>query len=347
MPKLLAIAAGSFAIAVLSVYVLIWHLASFPVAQNNAVSAVLPAQSSLDLDAPDVWRQVAKNNKYFPTYAGLAKDINGELRAYAVRFSLLSIITEGKGPWIIEGVNMNEFIRQRSSAYKELGPVWKKTVNTKLNMNLQEVFGDAGDELALPRSVQGELEDHVWRTDMNVADLQYISFANAEKSAVSLDGNATEIVETFLMQSGYDLDLANKGVISWEAVSSSLAVDYVPSTRQADDLIGIAAGADMVEEKEFELEDGDVVKRIYRIDRFTTSTDVNELMSGVKGLVVDSDISLIGRESVRTLTCPGKQIALFDAASINNICSWTDICFWDIKQIQISIENEKVIFCYF
>lgn len=357
LPKLLALAAGSFVIVVTALYFWLWHVAKFPVPENMTVEVILPAKTKPGINAPTEWNAAIQANDLLPTYAGIAVFKNGKHKPFAIEFSLRNIFTAEFTPWKLKMADGDDARMISDTAYNKLGWLFKENNKVWLRMSFADLFAKSDFTPDLPDKMQGYLENGVWKTDFAVNNQfallntdENIYDLNKDANAITLLGQNAGMLENFLAARGWQLRFPEEGKLSWGAATGSLALDYVPDSRlKFSELNGLASGIGIYETRDFELPDKEVVKRLYAPLEFVSSSTKYDLSQGSKGLIIDEWNFLSYNQQdnqIENDTCPGDVLAMFDESSIANICSWTDICYWEINRLLITVENGKMNFCF-
>ncbi len=352
-PKFLALAAGIFVLLGLTVFAWFWFFTKIPIPKDAVVFTVLPASASLNAKAPLVWKQSQALNSPLPTVAGLAKvkteQNQQELNiGYAVRLSPATAIIGRTKLWELVS-NQKLDINAFQSPYEVFGWPWDMfNGEMRLELAIRRLFSSGDltwDEL--PDVLQGVVIGNRWKTTLPV-DLQknvreQTESSDSSSGFIRTDGAAPDVLQNFFRYHGAWADFSNSGELSWKFDPSLVTIDYI-GTNDSDLAIVSVDDRGSYITVPFTLEDGEVVQRLYMMPNDATSTVGFASSSSLAILVEQSGVG-IDSNFVNDLTCEGEVLARFDHQSLNNFCSWIDICYFDFNNIILLNQDGYLVAC--
>lgn len=332
-PKYLALGAGFFVLFVTILFSLFWFLTRIPVPNNSAVALVLPADTNLDANMPLLWKQSHEFNKPLPTIAGLAKNNDNTFSEYAIRLSPLNALLGRTGLWHLESQeNLN--ITEYKTPYQFFGWPWE-LAQSQFNLEIKpsSIFNQTPDELQ-DLHIKGIIEGNKWKTDFLLVDYESLEMKDDFSNGVVFTREPNNILKNFFRYHGsFVTEKTGSGALSWRFDANKTTVN----------LQGVLDPDRVREEggvfyKTFTMPDGTTARAIY-----ATSSLVDASSTGFTFNIGNSFLN--NQNNVNELTCSGDVIAVLDEASVNNICSWIDICYFDFKKLVFMVEGGYLSVC--
>lgn len=333
-----------------------WFFTSIPIPVNTALSATLQAGSRMPVRAPEIWKQIQISNSPLPTLVGYVRDNETQaLTPFAVKLSSFKeVVWDKKGIWQLRTAG-NIKLGTPKSPFVVFGTPLNKPGGVRVAINLTAFFGGALANEPIPDSLTGLVKDGVFATDLSVSTLEDIS--NNLKSAhednqdnkgyILVKSVSDKLLSNFFTLQGVDVNFSDTGVLSWSKEASGTKLLFESFGHKSTPFLGQdSSGTTMITKRTYILPDEDVVQRLYigsslqAVSSTTSDTD-NLILANLQGLKIDQSASNVSKTE-----CPGNSIASFDKQSLVNICSWTDMCFFDLDKITFSELNNKLIICY-
>lgn len=353
-PKILAILAGILVVFGLIGLVWFWFFSTVPVPSNSVVRLILPAGKVLNYRTPLEWKRGQELNKPMPVIIGLAQDEqNQDFVAYAIRLSPIEAIFSEKTIWFVDSkIHFKDL--EYKSPYMIFGWPW--------NLLNQEVILDINSQLLfsykdivlhnLPGNVSGRLIGNEWQTDLRIFDDM-----DANDFMINIDENADfavfNVAESSFLKNYYyyrginyiqDEDLS---LFAWTFLDGDASANILTTNKKINisDSTSTSSTVNIpILRQDFVLPDGDVVKRIYASDREHVQIASSASSNNATGLTEDR-MEFMQNNNVSSLTCNGWIMARLNDQSINNLCSWFDICFVDWKQLVFVNRDGYLVVC--
>jgi hypothetical protein len=349
-PKFLALIAGIFVVVLLVVFSWFWFFTNIPMPLNSTVFTVLPADAALNTKAPLVWKQSQALNKPLPTIAGLSKQLNvsgdhsGKSLGYAIRLTPATAIVGKTRLWELvsdEKIEVESF----KSPFDVFGWPWEMfNGQMKLNVAVRDLFSTkelSWDEL--PDMVEGTVIGNKWKTNLFIQKniTNKTNIASLESGFVRFDAGTPDVLKNFLQYHGAWADFAESGEFTWRFDPSLVTLDYFDGGESRIDWLN----EDEFIKQDFVLDDEYVAKRIYLLPGNASSSSGVASSSGALAISVEQSGMGIISNSVNELTCEGNVLAKFDHQSIQNFCSWFDICFFEYANLVLLNEGGYLTAC--
>lgn len=338
-PKFLALGAGIFVLLAVTVLSWFWFLTNIPMPKDTVVFAILPGDIVLNTKAPLVWKQTQVLNRPIPTIVGLAgvdaKGSGQETSGYAIRLSPATAIIGKTRLWHLVS-NEELIVEKYFSPFEVFGWPWEMFKGEmRLDVAVSDLFSDGDLKFDnLPNYISGTIIGNKWKTDLPVNHQDNVipltSFGNISGFA-PIEAGALDVLRNFLQINGAWIHFSDPGVLTWVFDQSTVTIN-TEGLDKSGVLMGSVVSEELSTYQPFTLPDGEVVYRQY-INTAGTSTASVMATTSEMGLMIDRQNSGISTNFVSNLTCDGEMLAGFDAQSIQNFCSWVDICYFDFKNI--------------
>jgi len=348
IPKLLAFLAGSFVFALLVIFTWFWGFTSLEVPFDPMVIAIVPASFTLPPEAPEIWRNTAENNYPLPTVMGYtASGADNKPVPFALRvFSLADIFQdEPWSIWRLVSTNGNLGQTQRSTPMRFFGSpmtIFRKQAWLSLNPSL--FLGTSQDKIILPSRMEGLFDGSTWEVDMSVVDAPE-QVLPASPNLITLSGQGSSLVANYSLTNGIVWQLPEAGWLVWKHQTSTLEMEIYPSTFFASSTIQkLEPSEKILSRYGLLLSDGTDYQEFQPLVPSST-TQVSESVQVLEFQIPQNLVGIYSERSVSPPTCPGKTIAIYDAASLKNICSWLDTCFIRPASLVVSQQGEKTFIC--
>jgi hypothetical protein len=343
-PKFLALGAGIFVLLILAVFSWFWFFTSIPVPKGDVMNMVLPAQTSLNVSSPLVWKQTLELNKPMPTIVGLVKDAK-ESRGYAVRLAPATAVVGKTRLWQLESEKQLDIVGYKTP-YEVFGWPWDLLNKERhLRVAIRDLFSE--EDLIwedFPDNLEGEVVGNRWKTNLPVLALKGKSSKEISDSGfVRLEEGGSDILQNFLNYHGAWVRTGGSGDLVWNFDPSMVTIDY-RGEGELGNMLGLVDDRSSLITRDFVLEDETVVKRLYMMPLGASSTGVVATQTSL-GIVVEQSGMGIDSKSVSGLTCEGEVLASFNRQSIQNFCSWIDICYFDFDNIVLLNEGGYLTAC--
>ncbi len=335
-PKYLALGAGFFVLFLIILFSLFWFLTKIPVPKEAAAVIIFPADKPLDATNPLLWKQSHEYNKPLPTIAGLVRDRDNNFLEYSIRLSPLNAITGKSRLWKLEA-SQELLVKEYKSPFQFFGWPWElrgQKVFLELNTNilLSNVTQNNTDS-----SIRGTVVGNRWRTDFPLFMAGDKSI-EGKSNAVLLEDGDLDILNNFFAYHGvFVSDNSTSGTLSWDFGSDAAIVKYTDITDL--DLIRDNVESNGVEYKVFTMPDGTTARVIYATSG-NLGASTGDVTINTEGLLLDQN-----KESVSDLTCSGEVIAVLNRMSLQNFCSWFDICLFDFNNLVFLNEDGYLTVC--
>ncbi|MDF1497117.1 MAG: hypothetical protein P1P90_03575 [Patescibacteria group bacterium] len=359
-PKFLALAAGIFVLLFVFIFSWFWFFTKIPVPKNTLVFTILPAETSLNTNAPLVWKQAQALNNPFPTVAGLAKSSesnknhqDGNL-GYAIRLSPATAIIGKTKLWDLSSEQILE-IDAYKSPFDVFGWPWEMfNGQMKLDINVRGLFSYGELSLdELPSKIDGIVIGNKWKTTLPIQK----SVSEPTKKLVEASGflqledGDSQFLMNFLRYHQSWAQFTEPGMLTWRHDPLLVALDYEADNKQKR-YLGSLEDKESTISKKFELPDGYIAERLYVNPGLTIATGSNASSTGLnipetqQGLIsVSNFVSGLTGYEVDSNKCDGEVIAGFNQQSIKNFCSWIDICYFDFDNIILINEGGYLTAC--
>ena len=348
--KLLAFLAGSFVLAFLGGFTWFWGLTSVEVPADPMLMAIVPASFILPPEAPEVWRNTAENNYPIPTIVGFAaSSVDGKATPFAVRVFSISDLFQDK-PWSVWCLVSNQEDLGPTSEFSPMeifgNPLRISKKQAWLSLNPALIIGTNQENLTLPSRMEGLFDGKVWVVNSLIIDSPDQT-PPSSPNLVTLSGPSNGLLANYSLTNGIVWQLPEAGWLAWEHQTSTLdMIIYPTSSLSSTSIATDTILNDKLLARQSLLLSDDTDYLEFQPPMLSTSTQRLESTQILKfqipqNLLVISSAS----EDVSSLTCPGKTVAVYDAASLKNICSWLDICFIKPISLVVSQQGEKTFFC--
>lgn len=336
-PKLLALAAGSFALLVLGVSIWFWFFSTLPLPAQSAVMAIIPPGYKMPSGVPGVWREAVEHNYPLPTVVGLwaAGQPGDQLSPFAVQ--VLDFTGHQDDGW-----NMWRVVSQSSSSaveltapYKVFGNPWSdKGSLLWLSIRPAKVL-NMGKEADLPPVLQGYVQNGTWKVEAPPEQLadQEPDWSTNYLSLSSVKNNYLANFTAFYGQQRFGA----QDWVHWEH-DDGLTLTFKPVKDSELSLASqtLTVGSILLPD--------DYLVQIFEVSDlapYATRTQPDSIkynLPYVTGIYTSSSAGDLG--------CQGQRLAAFDEQSLKNICSWSDICYIKLKSLVINRQEQYINFCF-
>ncbi len=348
-PKILAILAGILVVLGLVFTIWLWFFSQVPIPKKTAVQIILPAGQKLTTKAPLEWKQIQELNKPMPTLAGMVnRDDGNGFEAYAIRLSFFDALFTNDKVWQIRTDAIIADMDYQTP-YMIFGWPWELfNQEIWLSIDVKQIFSFRNIAMDdLPHKISGRITANEWQTDFSIVeDFDSLDFAQSNNKlhnfAVLSSINDTALLNYYAYQ-GLKIDLNGEySLVDWSYTPYSLNSLLLEQdsnqfiTASSTDIL------DRTKKVEFVLPDGEKVKRIYSTEELATSTSVLERVTSTDIIYAES---MQIDNSVSDLTCTGKVMARLNSDSIQNLCSWIDICFVAWNELMFVNRNDRLVVC--
>ncbi|GEM_PF-1500510 len=354
-PKIFAVLAGFLVIFGLIFVIWLWFFSQIPIPRNTVVKIILPANKVLSVKGvPLEWKQVQQLNKPMPTLAGMINnEIDGKFESYAIRLSFIDALFSDRSIWQINTTaSVSEIDYQ--TPYKIFGWPWQ-LINQQiwLSLDVKRIFSFRNALIEdLPDIISGNIIDNEWQTDFFILeDFDAVDFVQNNKnlnSFATIPSIQKSVLLNYFAYQGLYFDL-NKdySLLEWDLSKENTNLklfylnqrDFVMATTTYPDNLGTKI--------DYTLPDGEHVQRLYLINRATStlvSLDADKITT-TDLTTEDSTLNMKNINDVSDLTCSGKILARLDYNSLQNLCSWIDICFVKWQELLFVNRDGKLVVC--
>lgn len=316
-----------------------WMTMKMPMPNQPLMAAVVRSSASLPGNIPQVWREAREMNDPMPTLLGYARNPEtGEPVPYAVTFpSLFEGATYASGRWNLlteQDFHAAEYVPMSQVFGKLLGfptshEVWL-TVYVKNLLDAENVLSD------LPQTIQGDVENGVWHTDLKPEGLSGLENVQAGQNAIPLTAENSVIAGSAALLQGITLNLPESGLLVWTNMATGTWLELKSSNPSAKSDLAVANGVFGYRQKFLEDQ-----------TPYYGLTLPNVATQTFSGVYLPNTVSRpVATFPISSSTCPGQTLAAFDAISVSNICSWLGVCWEKPKSVIFTHINNHVDVCF-
>lgn len=349
IPKLLAFLAGSFVLVLLGVFTWFWVFTSVEVPAEPMLMAIVPAGFVLPPETPELWRNTAENNDPLPTILGFVENrIDGKAIPFAVRvISVSDLFRDGPHPvWSLISAKGNLGRISKLTPMKIFGNPFKSTGKQAwLSLDPSMVIGTDQEKLALPSRMEGLFDGKIWEVNMPIVDTSE-QVPTSSLNLVTISGRSNGLLANYSLTNGIIWQLPEASWLAWRHQTSTLDMIIYPSPflPSSSTIMEMASSDELLSRQSLLLAD-ETDYFEFQPPSPSTSTQGTESQQIINFHIPQNLIWSAVDETVSPSTCPGKTVAVYDALSLKNICSWIDICFIKPTSLVVSQQGGKTFFC--
>jgi hypothetical protein len=314
------------------------------------VIAIVPASFTLPPEAPEIWRNTAENNYPLPTVMGYAASgADNKPVPFALRVFSLADLFQDK-PWSIwrlVSTNGNLGPTLRSTPMRFFGsPLTIFRKQAWLSLNPALLMGTSQDKIILPSRMEGLFDGSTWEVDMPTVDAPD-QIPPASPNLITLSGQGNGLVANYSLTNGIIWQLPEAGWLVWSHQTSTLNIDIYPASLSfiaSSTVRKLEPSEKLLSRYGLLLSDG----TDYQEFQPRASSSTTQVLDSAQALEYQLPQNLLGiysEGSASPPNCPGKTIAIYDAASLKNICSWLDTCFIKPASLVVSQQGKKTFIC--
>ena len=247
--------------------------------------------------------------------------------------------------WRLVSTNGNLGQTQRSTPMRFFGsPMTIFRKQAWLSLNPPLFLGTSQDKIILPSRMEGLFDGSTWEVDMPAVDAPE-QMPLASSNLVTLSGQSNSLVANYSLTNGIIWQLPEAGWLVWKHQTSTLDIDIYPSSYLASSTVRkLEPSEKLLSRYGLLLSDGTDYQE-FQPPIPATTTQGSESAQPLEFQIPQYPLGIYSEGSVSPLTCPGKTIAIYDAVSLKNICSWLDTCFIKLTSLVVSQQGEKTFFC--